>query len=148
MTQKELKEKICEISNSEFPLIDFFNDIELNNNENFNKERAYKNNEVMTRDLNELINRNLELKQENQGVADDNTRLWHSLECANNENAKLKKAIEILKKYLGITFYDESCQVYFYEDERYADFSCLIGCEEDEYLLLKQAFESVGDSDE
>ena len=42
MTRKELKEKISEISNSEFPLIDFFNDIALNNNENFDKERAYE----------------------------------------------------------------------------------------------------------
>lgn len=160
MNREELKEKIIEISNSEFPLIDFFNDIDWLDDRHFNTEkayediekiynvfmfyinkcnklekelkqtklnfrnsqthskncykklkekytrleRAYKNNEVMVRDLNELINRNLELRkqienleEENQGVKDDNTRLWHSLECANNENAKLKQAIKILK---------------------------------------------------
>lgn len=42
MDNKELREKISEISCSEFPLIDFFNDIALNDNEYFDAERAYE----------------------------------------------------------------------------------------------------------
>ena len=43
MNRKELKEKICEISNSEFPLIDFFNDIGwLEGSKWFNTEKAYE----------------------------------------------------------------------------------------------------------
>ena len=42
MTRKELKEKISEISNSEFPLIDFFNDIDWLDDKRFNTEKAYE----------------------------------------------------------------------------------------------------------
>lgn len=42
MTRKELKEKISEISNSEFPLIDFFNDIDWLDDRHFNTEKAYE----------------------------------------------------------------------------------------------------------
>ena len=114
------------------------------------KEKFERCKEVYHRNY-ELIQENGKLKQENQGVKDDNTRLWHGLEYANNENAKLKQAISILKEHIGISFYDESLEVYIYEDEYCTDFSCLIGFGEseiDEYLLLKEVFESVGGSDE
>ena len=42
MTREELKEKISEISNSEFPLIDFFNDIDWLDDRHFNTEKAYE----------------------------------------------------------------------------------------------------------
>lgn len=43
MNREELKEKISEISNSEFPLIDFFNDIGwLEGSKWFNTEKAYE----------------------------------------------------------------------------------------------------------
>lgn len=42
MNRKELKEKISEISNSEFPLIDFFNDIDWLDDRHFNTEKAYE----------------------------------------------------------------------------------------------------------
>ena len=204
MTKKELREKISEVSNSEFPLIDFFNDIEMNTDKNFNTEqayediekiynvftyyknlvnrwqekylalekehiqikknfknsqthskncykklkekyekleRAYKNNEVLVRDLNELINRNIELRkqienleEENKGVKDDNTRLWLGLECANNENNKLKLAIEILKEVASL-----NCDKTL-ETERQ-----LLRLSNGDYELLKEVFESVGD---
>lgn len=47
-------------------------------------------------DYDVLVNKCKQLEKENQGVKDDNTRLWHGLEYANNENAKLKKALDIL----------------------------------------------------
>ena len=34
------------------------------------------------------------LEKENQGVKDDNTRLWHGLEYANNEISKLKQELK------------------------------------------------------
>lgn len=37
------------------------------------------------------------LEKENQGVKEDNTRLWHSIEYANNEIAKLRKGFKLLK---------------------------------------------------
>lgn len=60
-------------------------------------ERAYKNNEVMTRDLNELINRNLELKDE-LNRSQETISAW----MKNNkkliiDNGKMKKAIKFLK---------------------------------------------------
>lgn len=206
MNREELKEKICEISNSEFPLIDFFNDIgwldgskwfniekayediekiynvfmfyinkcnklekELKQTklnfknsqihskncykklkEKYEKlERAYKNNEVMVRDLNELINRNLELRkqienleEENQGVKDDNTRLWHSLECANNEISKFKTALDILKEK-GLIFTSgesgrENCICL-------CDYGYGVSLTQEEYELLEQVLESVGE---
>ena len=58
---------------------------------------------------------------------------------------QLEKAIKILKEHINISFYDEDCQIYIYEDEYCADFSCLIGFgkdEIDEYMLLKEVFEN------
>ena len=43
MNREELKDKLSEISNSEFPLIDFFNDIGwLEGSKWFNTEKAYE----------------------------------------------------------------------------------------------------------
>jgi chromosome segregation ATPase len=154
MNREELKEKICEISNSEFPLIDFFNDIDWLDDRHFNTEkayediekiynvfmfyinkcnklekelkqtklnfrnsqthskncykklkekytrleRAYKNNEVMTRDLNELINRNLELKKDYDLLDEDYDQLFAKFLERKNENEKLKQAIKVLKE--------------------------------------------------
>ena len=64
--------------------------------------------DIQEEDYDQLFEKFLKSEEENQGVKDDNTRLWHSLECANNENAKLKQAIKILEdrkhilKYNGI----------------------------------------------
>ena len=89
--------------------------------------------EIIMKDLKRLE----QLEKENQGVKDDNTKLWHSLEYANNENAKLKQAITILEdrkhilKYNGI---DGALELGWLTQK--------------EYKLLKEVFESVGDSDE
>lgn len=208
MNREELKEKICEISNSEFPLIDFFNDIgwlegskwfniekayediekiynvfmfyinkcnklekELKQTklnfknsqihskncykklkEKYEKlERAYKNNEVMVRDLNELINRNLELRkqienleEENQGVKDDNTRLWHSLEYGNNEISKLKKAIKILKGFVSITK-GRNEETLKWDIPVIYSLGLNKKISQEQYELLEQVFESVGE---
>lgn len=80
-----------------------------------------------------------QLEKENQGVKDDNTRLWHGLEYGNNEISKLKQAIKILKD--KIEFEDlgemQSGNMYrgYFND-------CL---DEEEVNSLKQVFESVGE---
>ena len=72
-------------------------------------ERAYKNNEVMTRDLNELINRNLELQKVRDNYSDQLNYVWNIANSLKDENTKLKQAIEILKDkvYLRIMKYCE-----------------------------------------
>lgn len=75
-------------------------------------EIATKNDEGLIRDNVKLIKRVLELQDENQGVKDDNTRLWHGLEYANNEVAKLKKAIEILKNGFEIVLCESDFPIF------------------------------------
>ena len=52
--------------------------------------------------LQQALDRLEQLEKENQGVKDDNTKLWHSLEYANNEIARLKKAIAILTEVVSL----------------------------------------------
>lgn len=91
--------------------------------------------QVIKQDLDKLE----QLEKENQGVKDDNTRLWHGLEYGNNEISKLKQAIKILKD--KIEFEDlgemQSGNMYrgYFND-------CL---DEEEVNSLKQVFESVGE---
>ena len=146
MNRAELREKIFDISNSEFPLIDFFNDISLNDNEYFDTERAYKDIEKIFNVFVYYKNKCKQLEKENQGVKDDNTRLWHSLECANNEISKFKTAINILNKF-NFKVETTNCNRTGYE--MYTD--SLLEYEpltKEEYDLLKEVLESVGDSDE
>lgn len=102
-------------------------------------ERAYKNNEVMVRDLNELINRNLELKKVRDNYSDQLNYVWNIVNSLKDENTKLKQAIKFLKSKYKLT---ELSKIEGY----YTIGAKLITKEE--YELLKEVFESVGDSDE
>lgn len=108
-------------------------------------EKAYKNNEVMVRDLNELINKNLDFQKENQGIKDDNTRLWCGLEYANNENAKLKKAISILKEKYDIRLSSDYPEYDYNDKSLTGDLEYILDDEipltKKEYELLKEVLE-------
>lgn len=89
------------------------------------------------------LNRLEQLEKENLGVKDDNTRLWHSLECANNEISKFKTAINILNKF-NFKVETTNCNRTGYE--MYTD--SLLEYEpltKEEYDLLKEVLESVGE---
>ena len=77
------------------------------------------------------------LEKENQCIKDDNTRLWHGLEYANNKNAKLKKAIEILKKYgLKISYIEGINKItYILFNPQY---NGCVTITQEEYELLKE----------
>ena len=109
-------------------------------------ERAYKNNEVMVRDLNELINRNLELKKVRDNYSDQLNYVWNIVNSLKDENTKLKQAIKILMRF-KFTLHHTNCNRTGYE--MYTD--SLLEYEpltKEEYDLLKEVLESVGDSDE
>lgn len=168
MTREELKEKMCKISNSEFPLIDFFNDIDWLDDRHFNTEkayediekiynvfmfyinkckklekelkqtklnfknsqthskncykklkekyekleRAYKNNEVLVQDLNELINRNIELRDELNRSQETISAWMENHKKLIIDNGKMKKAIKILKEYIMYEELDEILEKY------------------------------------
>ena len=110
MNSKELKEKISEISNSEFPLIDFFNDIGwLEGIKWFNTEKAYE----------------------------DIEKIYNVFVYYRDKLEQLKKALDILKEYICITKrrnevngnYDISC---IYSFGSYKDIT------QEAYELLKE----------
>lgn len=110
-------------------------------------ERAYKNNEVMTRDLNELINRNLELKDELKRSQETISAWMENHKKLIIDNGKMKKAIEILKERLelklevchngGCTLNHKVIRGCITPNER-----CLRHLEIKEYELLKEVFEN------
>lgn len=77
--------------------------------------------------INHDLDRLEHLEKENQGVKDDNTRLWHGIEYANNEIAKLKKAIEILKEVVSL-----NCDATLETERQFLRLS------KEEYELLKE----------
>ena len=123
-------------------------------------ERAYKNNEVMTRDLNELINRNLELKDkikelevlnENLNKYIDNFRQNANIQNLydNQEIYKLKQAIKILKDKLklDVSLYINggfSLEVKVNRNCISPNNVYLKHLEKEQAKLLKEVFESVG----
>lgn len=181
MIVKELKEKIIKISNSEFPLIDFFNDIGWLDDRHFNTEKAYediekiynvfmfyinkckklekelkqtklnfKNSQTHSKNcykkLKEKFERGKEVYHRNYELIQENGKLKQAVKTWNEnggkllrENTKLKQAIKILKD--KIEFEDlgemQSGNVYrgYFND-------CL---DEEEYDILKEVFESVGE---
>lgn len=70
-------------------------------------ERTYKNNEVMTRDLNELINRNLELKEELKKSQETINAWMENHKKLIIDNGKMKKAIKILKEKVEMPLLDD-----------------------------------------
>lgn len=110
MNREELKEKISEISNSEFPLIDFFNDIGwLEGSKWFNTEKAYEDIEKIYNVFVYYKNKSKQLEKENQELKEKNKK-WQQLfgcdlcealgrEMLKEENTKQKKALDILKRF-------------------------------------------------
>jgi hypothetical protein len=96
--------------------------------------------ETIKKDLDRLK----QLEKENQGVKDDNTRLWHSIEYANNEIAKLKKAIDILKENLFIQFEEvNDClmvKLKEYKDQD-CDYTIMFLDNKEDYELLKEVLD-------
>lgn len=137
-SKEKLKEKISEISNSEFPLIDFFNDIDWLDDKRFNTEKAFEDIEKIYNVFVHYRDKAKQLEKENQGVKDDNTRLWHGLEYANNEISKLKKALDILK---------EKLEIQLHQDDEYFPIPMISGSEiyqnltKEEYELLKEVLD-------
>lgn len=115
MTSKEIEElrnKLLFISNSEFPLIDFFNDIAMNTNEKFNKDRAYE-------DLKKIA---------------DLFIYYH------NKTIKLEKVVEILKtKNISISDIKTSKNVTDYNSRIILNYS-KNKLTREEWNLLKEVF--------
>lgn len=66
MEVEELKQKVYEISNCEFPLDSFLNDVLRNTNPRFNKEMALRDIEKICDTFNEFRKENEELKERMQ----------------------------------------------------------------------------------
>ena len=66
MNKEQLREKIMEISNSCFPLIDFFNDIGRNKDPRYNKERAYEDIEKIFDVFMYYVKKSEKLEKENR----------------------------------------------------------------------------------
>ena len=155
MNRANLKEKISEISNSEFPLIDFFNDIGwLEGSKWFNTEKAYEDIEKIYNVFVYYTNKNKQLEKENQGLkkvrdnySDQLNYVWNIVNSLKDENTRLKQAIKILKEKVEMPLIDDfevinKDYIHLYRLRTKA----LIN--EEEYELLKEVFESVGGSDE
>lgn len=96
MTREELKEKIIEISNSEFPLIDFFNDIDWLDDRHFNTEKAYEDIEkiydVFMFYINKCKKIEKELKQTKLNFRNSQT---HSKNCYKKLKEKFERGKEV-----------------------------------------------------
>ena len=100
-SKEKLKEKISEISNSEFPLIDFFNDIGwLEGIKWFNTEKAYEDIEKIYNVFTYYKNKCKQLEianKNNEGLVRDNVKLMNRNLKLQDENAKLKQDIASLE---------------------------------------------------
>lgn len=146
MNREELKEKMCKISNSEFPLIDFFNDIGwLEGIKWFNTEKAYEDIEKIYNVFMFYINKCNKLEKENKELRKA-VRTWNENGGKLlRENEKLKKALDILKeKGLIFTSGESGSEVCVC----LCDYGYGVSLTKDEYELLKEVFESVGGDDE
>ena len=97
MNREELKEKIIKISNSEFPLIDFFNDIGwLEDSKWFNTEKAYEDIEkiydVFMFYINKCNKLEKELKQTKLNFRNSQT---HSKNCYKKLKEKFERGKEV-----------------------------------------------------
>ena len=148
--EKELKQTKLNFKNSQTHSKNCYKKLK----EKFEKlERAYKNNEVLVRDLNELINRNLELKKDYDLLDEDYDQLFAKFLGRKNENEKLKQAIKVLKDKFKLDVSlnidgEFSVEVKIDKIQNIPNIVYLKYLEIEQYELLKQVFESVGDSDE
>lgn len=111
-------------------------------------ERAYKNNEVMTRDLNELINRNLELKDELKRSQETINAWMENHKKLIIDNGKMKKALDIFERqYIHIYYLrrTENVEEYNKMIDKFDEYDLFDYLIEEDYELLKQVFESVGE---
>ena len=96
MNREELKEKIIKISNSEFPLIDFFNDIDWLDDRHFNTEKAYEDIEkiydVFMFYINKCNKLEKELKQTKLNFKNSQT---HSKNCYKKLKEKFERGKEV-----------------------------------------------------
>ena len=120
-TLEKLRNKISEHSNSMFPLIDFFNDIELNSNERFDKERAYE-------DIEKVID----------------VFIYYKDKCKHleEENTELKQVVDILKETKVVVSHLLETKSFEEYNFPFKNFSTSFLTKE-EYELLKEVFENV-----
>ena len=90
MNKEQLREKIMEISNSCFPLIDFFNDIGRNKDPRYNKERAYE-------DIEKIFDVFMYYVKKSEKLEKENRKQLSTILDLDIENRTLKQAFEILK---------------------------------------------------
>ena len=147
MNKEQLREKIMEISNSCFPLIDFFNDIGRNKDPRYNKERAYEDIEKIYdvfmhyREKSEILEKENEVLLINKNVAQG---IAIKLK---EENDKFKQALEILKDKLDIkleVYRNGGCTL-----NHKIIYNCIVGFERclrylevEEYKLLKEVLDN------
>ena len=89
--------------------------------------------DIITQDLKQL-----------GAIKEDNTRLWHGLEYANNENAKLKQALNILKNRFEIILYEHTFPISeskYFIGFKYNNDDIWIYVPQEEYELLKEVLE-------
>ena len=96
MNREELKEKIIKISNSEFPLIDFFNDIDWLDDRHFNTEKAYEDIEKIYNVFMFYINKCKQLEKElKQTKLNFKNSQTHSKNCYKKLKEKFERGKEV-----------------------------------------------------
>ena len=144
MKREELKEKIIEISNSEFPLVDFFNDIDWLDDRHFNTEKAYEDIEKIYNVFMFYINKCNKLEKENEELRKA-VKSWNENGGKIlRENIKLKQAIKVLKEK-RVDLYELQFSFSLNEYNIVARGSGFDELTQKQYELLKEVFESVGD---
>lgn len=106
--REQLREKISEISNSEFPLIDFFNDIGRNKDPRYNKELAYQDIEkiydvfIYYENKCKKLEKVIEILEEKLEVFVNKTKYGTPyIQCWQQSMGITEKEYELLKEVLG-----------------------------------------------
>lgn len=87
---KKLEEKTFAITNSEFPIGDFLNDIKQNKDPNYNKKTAYE-------DFEKIVDKFYELTDLNKGLKNENRVLNINIDGLFKTNHFLNKIINLLE---------------------------------------------------
>ena len=148
---EELREKVYKMSNSMLPLNTFFNDIRDNPNENYDKELAYNDLEIIVDRFEEYRKTNEKLNKRIIELEDKILKKGKELYILGNEkdeleerNEKLEKVIDILKnKVVNLTLLNTG------DYRNYVNLCCWNNCPNDfiitkeEYELLKEVLQNV-----
>ena len=97
MNKQELQDKIYSMSNSFLPLDVFFNDIRDNTADNYNKEQAYKDIEIIA-DF--IIDLQSQLDQQKARIEELEGQFAYECEC-NKQFVQLQKMWDELKEWLN-----------------------------------------------